>query len=113
MAGTTLFVYGTLRNARLVRELTGVVFASRPACLPDHERVMPSRGFPYVFPRVGATVDGLLLGEIDATSLQRLDAYEEEGVLYLRRPVTAIAAGAPVVCQTYLGNLPVLRARYG
>ena len=113
MAGTTLFVYGTLREPRLVRELTGRTFPIRPATLFDHERITPARGFPYVVPRTGATVEGLLLDDIDPRSLARLDAYEEEGTLYLRRPVHASAAGHLVACETYVGNPERLHQCYG
>src|SRR5579871_4601369 len=86
MAGTALFVYGTLTDEGLVVVLTGRRFVRRPARLEGYERVVPARGYPYVVPRAGRHVEGFLVEDVDAASLRRLDTYEDEGRLYLRRP---------------------------
>lgn len=99
-----LFVYGTLRDGDLVHSLTGRRFASEAAVLPDFARIEPAGGYPYVLPRRGARVDGILLRDIDEPSLAALDEYEEEGRLYRReRVVVRRADGQTSSCFTYVG----------
>jgi gamma-glutamylcyclotransferase (GGCT)/AIG2-like uncharacterized protein YtfP len=111
VAGTALFVYGTLTSARRLQALTGRSFPRRPARLEGFERIVPPGGYPYIVPRAGAVVEGWLVDGIDPTSLRRLDAYEDEGQLYLRRPVEVTAGGVRVACETYVGHVSVLRGR--
>ncbi|HJQ83062.1 MAG TPA: gamma-glutamylcyclotransferase family protein [Candidatus Binatia bacterium] len=103
MPGVALFVYGTLMDAGQVLALTGRRFPTRPARLGDFERLAPAGGYPYVVSRAGAHVDGLLLEDVDPASLRALDRYEEEGRLYVRRPVEVLADGVRLACETYVG----------
>ncbi len=75
--------------------VTGRRFARRPARLEGFERVTPARGYPYIAPRIDGHVDGHLIEPIDAASLRKLDAYEEEGRPYVRRPGGVPGEGAP------------------
>jgi len=100
----SLFVYGTLMDGARVQAVVGRRLASRPAVLDGYERVEPAGSYPYVVPRDGATVAGVLLDGVDDTALARLDAYEDEGGLYVRREVVAVADGKRVPCQVYVGN---------
>src|SRR5437870_840556 len=77
--------------------------AGRAARLEGYERITSDLGHPYLVPAPGSHVDGLLLEGVDALSLRELDRYEDEGALYLRRPVEVIVEGARVACETYLG----------
>jgi len=113
MAGASLFVYGSLISESRLHSLTGRRFPTRRARLEGFERVLPGRGYPYVVPRPGGRVEGLLLEEIDPASLRALDAYEDEGHLYLRRPVEVTVEGRRVPCETYVGNVEALRSRLG
>lgn len=106
-----LFVYGTLTDERRLRAVTGRSFPRRPARLDGYERIEPAGGYPYVVARPGSAVDGWLVEQIDAASLGRLDAYEDEGRLYSRRPVEVIADGARVSCEVYVGNVAALKRR--
>jgi len=109
VARTALFVYGTLTSERCVREVTGRSFPRRPARLEGFERLAPPGGYPYIVPKPGGVVEGWLIENIDPPALERLDAYEDEGRLYLRRPVEVIADGERVSCQTYVGNVAALK----
>jgi gamma-glutamylcyclotransferase (GGCT)/AIG2-like uncharacterized protein YtfP len=102
--GTALFVYGTLVDERRMRAVTGRCFGRRPAVLTGYERVAPPREFAYVVPRRGARVDGFLVDGLDAAALAALDAYEDEGRLYLRRVAVAVSGGRRVRCQVYVGR---------
>jgi gamma-glutamylcyclotransferase (GGCT)/AIG2-like uncharacterized protein YtfP len=103
MPGVALFVYGTLRSRATVRALTGRQFRTHAARLDGWEKRQPPGGYPYVVPCPGASVDGLLLLDVDPGSLARLDAYEEEGRLYVRRPVEAVIGVERVRCEVYAG----------
>ena len=98
-----LFVYGTLMDENLVFELTGKRFARIAAVLRDFEKVQPDGGYPYIVPRVGPHVTGLLLRDIDASSLARIDEYEDEGRLYRRTEVVVEIGGERRRCESYIG----------
>ena len=87
-----------------VQAVVGRRLPSRPAQLDGYERVEPAGSYPYVVPRDGATVAGVLLDDVDDTALARFDAYEDEGGLYVRREVVAVTDGKRVPCQVYVGS---------
>ena len=99
-----LFVYGTLMSEAVMRSLTGRGFPRRRATLLGYGCGVSDAGYPFITPRTGLLVEGL-----DAESLRRLDRYEDEGRLYLRRSVEVLADGGRIACDTYVGNLAVLR----
>ncbi len=99
-----LFVYGTLMQSDVVAAVTGTSFASKPARLPGYRRISLAGHYPYIVAEDDAFVDGLLLLDVDAAALAKLDAYEDEGVLYVRRTVSVLVDGQPHACQTYVGN---------
>ncbi len=103
MPGAALFVYGTLMDEARVRAVTGRSFPSRRARLDDHARIEPAGGYPYIVPRAGARVHGLLLEDVDDAALRALDRYEDEGRLYVRRSVEVVAGDRRVRCETYVG----------
>ena len=112
LGGVALFVYGTLMDDARLESVTGQRFARRAARLEGFERVAPARGYPYVVPRAGARVDGHLIENVDAASLRRLDTYEDEGRLYLRRPVEVVVGGERVACETYVGDADQHQRRF-
>jgi gamma-glutamylcyclotransferase (GGCT)/AIG2-like uncharacterized protein YtfP len=103
-----LFVYGTLTDPAQVRRITGRDLPRRPAILDDFVRREPPGAYPWVEPEAGARVAGWLLDDLDAEALAALDAYEDEGRLYHRRPVVVTAGGDRVACETYVGVPAVL-----
>lgn len=96
-----LFVYGTLRDPARQERVTGRRFPARPARLRDYAR--RDAAYPYVIPSPGDVVDGLLLDDVDADALARLDVYEDAGHLYARRSVTVEVGDARVDCEIYVG----------
>ena len=42
-------------------------------------------GYPCILPAKGSRVEGLLVKNIDAASLKKLDEYENEGRLYFQK----------------------------
>lgn len=101
---THMFVYGTLMDPERVQALTGRQFARVVAMLEGFERIESDAGYPYILPKAGASTSGLLLKDLDATSLKRLDEYEAEGDLYLRQAVEVRVAGQPVHAMAYVGH---------
>jgi gamma-glutamylaminecyclotransferase len=99
-----LFVYGTLTDPECVVSLTGKRFAGIHVTLEGFERVESPLGYPFILPRSGAVVHGLLLHDIDPVSLARLDDYEAEGDLYRRQSVEVEAVGARLFAMAYVGH---------
>lgn len=99
-----LFVYGTLMDPQRVESLTGKRFGSTGATLVGFERRESPLGYPYILPKCGSVVHGVLLTDIDSHSLHHLDAYEVEGDLYRRQVVEVLVAGVPVQAMTYIGQ---------
>jgi gamma-glutamylcyclotransferase (GGCT)/AIG2-like uncharacterized protein YtfP len=81
-----VFVYGTLQDSRVLKQVTGRAFAPVTATLAGYARyLVKGEDYPGIIAETGATVEGLLLRGIDSRSLQQLDRYE--GALYRRRQV--------------------------
>lgn len=99
-----LFVYGTLRDKRLLQQLTGKPFRTSPACLKDFKKWTTPAGYAYILPNKGSKVEGLVVWGIDPESLRRLDRYEDEGQLYFRKKIRVICGKRRVACQAYIGN---------
>jgi gamma-glutamylcyclotransferase (GGCT)/AIG2-like uncharacterized protein YtfP len=99
---TNLFVYGTLKDARLVRALTGRTFPRVAAELWGW-RLVPTvasaSGYPEVEPSRGQRVQGYLLLGVDPESLRALDAYEDG---YRRRRVRVRTGGRTVQAEVYV-----------
>jgi gamma-glutamylcyclotransferase (GGCT)/AIG2-like uncharacterized protein YtfP len=99
-----LFAYGTLTDPERVAALTGRHFERVDATLSGFERVNSPLGYPFILPRPGSMVRGVLLLNIDPVSLAQLDAYEAEGDLYRRQVVVVAVADSRVSAMTYVGH---------
>jgi gamma-glutamylcyclotransferase (GGCT)/AIG2-like uncharacterized protein YtfP len=104
-----LFVYGTLTDPACVERVTGRRFQGRPATLHGWARRIGQHGYPEIHPVAGAEVEGLILDEIDDAGLRALDAYEDEGRLYRRLPVSVAVEGGPIACDVYVSPASRLR----
>jgi gamma-glutamylcyclotransferase (GGCT)/AIG2-like uncharacterized protein YtfP len=98
-----LFVYGSLADSRHLRNLLGREYGYTSATLPGFARVENRQFFTYIVPAEGGEVRGFVVA-LPQEKLARLDAYEQEGGLYRRRPVRVLLAdGSELVCQAYVG----------
>ena len=70
-----LFVYGTLTDPERVTALTGRQFERVDAKLSGFGRVNSPLGYPFILPRAGAIVRGVLLLNIVLVCLVQIDAY--------------------------------------
>ncbi len=96
-----LFVYGTLMDDALVRELTGRTFRRDPARLPGYRKMTPEGDYPYIIADSAESVDGLVLCDVDEQAMRAFDLYEDER-LYLRRQVKVVVAGKRRNCIAYV-----------
>jgi len=72
----TFFFYGTLCDAALVRVVMGHVVTAEPAVLPDHAVHWAQDGaFPVLVVRAGSSVQGVVLRDLTAQDVARLDWY--------------------------------------
>jgi gamma-glutamylcyclotransferase (GGCT)/AIG2-like uncharacterized protein YtfP len=99
----SLFVYGTLTSEERVSALVGRRIPRRTARLVGHRRIVGSHGYPDLVTDPDGEVDGFLLEDVDAAALRALDAYEDEGRLYHRRPTRVRVGDAVVECEAYFG----------
>ncbi|HYD46772.1 MAG TPA: gamma-glutamylcyclotransferase family protein [Terriglobales bacterium] len=99
-----LFVYGTLRDPELVRDLTGSYFDRVPAVLHGYRRIEMPRRYPWIEEAdADHAVEGVLLLGLDPPALTTIDTYECLGELY-RRIEVEVSAGATLRrCFTYVG----------
>jgi len=95
-----------------VERVTGRRFAGRSATLHGWTRTIASHGYPVIHPSPDDTVDGIVLDGLDTAALRALDAYEDEGQLYLRRQVTVLVGAEPIPCEAYVGHSSSSRSRY-
>ncbi|MFM8333492.1 MAG: gamma-glutamylcyclotransferase family protein [Candidatus Methylumidiphilus sp.] len=73
-----VFAYGTLQLPKVLLAVTRRAFFSRPARLDHYARHrLRDRSFPGIRPSPGASVDGLLLLDVDSLAQQRLDRFED------------------------------------
>ena len=101
-----LFVYGTLLDPSCVQRVTGRRFSSRAGTLHGWIRTTGGHGYPVIHPVAGGRVTGLVLDGIDGQALRSIDAYEEEGRLYLRKTVYVTIDGYSTACDTYVAPTP-------
>lgn len=97
-----LFVYGTLQDERVIRAVTGKVFASEPAILRGYRRYrVKDADYPGIKLDATGSVEGLLLQKVDSDSLRKLDAFE--GEYYTRLEVDVeLALGEVCRCTSYV-----------
>jgi gamma-glutamylcyclotransferase (GGCT)/AIG2-like uncharacterized protein YtfP len=89
-----VFAYGTLMFPEVARCVAGDLGVGEPAEIDNYARFQATtrrRGnYPYITPRRGESVSGLLFRDVSPTQLKQLDWFEEEGTLYHRVAVQQI-----------------------
>jgi len=100
-----IFVYGTLCHVGLLETVLGKARKSlilRSAHLPDMSvQGVVGQHFPMLVPRVGRSAPGLLIGDLDAEDVARLQFYEGKSD-YTLKPVSVVPeGGAPRAAQVF------------
>lgn len=105
-----LFVYGTLMSDHHVQLLLHRKVESIPAVLNHYMKIVPKGGFAFIVKQTGASTDGRILKDLSKEEIEKIDSFEDEGHLYLRRSVHVRIADTEdrVKCMTYLGNISAL-----
>jgi len=107
---TDVFAYGLLMYEDVLFALTGRLFSLEPVKVHHHQRMnFVKQGWPklaVVLPQHGATVNGVLIRNVDADTLRLLDLFEGvEDDLYCRSRVrVASDSGEEVNAEIYLGT---------
>jgi gamma-glutamylcyclotransferase (GGCT)/AIG2-like uncharacterized protein YtfP len=72
-----LFVYGTLQYPEILKKLTGKTFVAKPAVLTHFKRhKVKNAEYPAIVPKPGAQTTGMLIENVDESSLNAIDFYE-------------------------------------
>ena len=83
-ANERLFVYGSLQQAEVQRQLIGRELQGEADTLAGYRRFFPAGyGYPMILPEAGEVVAGMLL-HISPAELARFDAYEGEAYRRVR-----------------------------
>lgn len=98
-----IFVYGTLKNPRLFQTVTGMRYPEFQ--LGTARGIMYQyEGYPVSFKSEEGTIHGFVL-EVPYEIIQILDAFEEEGRLFIREETTVtLETGKEITAFIYWGN---------
>ncbi|MBN1999660.1 gamma-glutamylcyclotransferase [candidate division KSB1 bacterium] len=109
-----LFVYGSLKNDMNVQLVVGESLKSEPAILLNHRKITPKGGFPLAVPWQGNKIEGLVLYGLTPQIIEKLDEYEAEGKMFIRKIATVkignatkkafVYVGQPKIFKTYFDN---------
>ncbi|MBD3679401.1 MAG: gamma-glutamylcyclotransferase [Rhodobacteraceae bacterium] len=99
---TPLFFYGTLQHLPLLETILGGARAKlTPAWFPDHEVLWAKdEAFPMIQSAPGKRAEGLLVEDLDADGVARLDFYEL-GFGYELQDVTVETESGPAPARVY------------
>ncbi len=103
-----LFVYGTLMSDHHVSLLINRTPESESAILYNYMKVVPPGAFYFVVEQHGSMTHGRILKNLTRDEIAKIDSFEDEGKLYIRKNVIAVASGRKIRCMTYLGNVSAL-----
>ncbi|MDP8246315.1 MAG: gamma-glutamylcyclotransferase family protein [Candidatus Hinthialibacter antarcticus] len=101
----SLFVYGSLRDARVYFNVVGEPKpAGREAVLHDYQFGAPIDGYPVIVSKTGEKIEGEILEEITDAALVKIDAYEDNGVDYHRIRVWVATGKTRARAFVYVGT---------
>lgn len=118
-----LFIYGSLRDSRIFKSVSGFSFsrkASRldgktlfaePAFLPGYRRVSPDNVYFYAVETPAARIEGLVIHDIPFSAMAEIDRYE--GKRYQRETAHVYTGHGVVEVQAYLVTTESMRKHFG
>lgn len=118
-----LFIYGSLRDSRIFKSVSGFAFTRRPskidvktlfaepAFLPDYRRVSPDNVYFYAVKSPDARIEGLVIYDVPLSAMAEVDRYE--GKRYQRETVHIYTAHGKVESQAYLVTSESMRKHFG
>lgn len=118
-----LFVYGSLRDSRILQSICGLSFSRKaskigkdvlfaePALLPQYRRLSPDNVYFYAIAAPSSRIEGLVIHDVPARAMAEVDRYE--GKRYERETVRVNTASGPVEAQAYLVTHDSMEKHFG
>jgi gamma-glutamylcyclotransferase (GGCT)/AIG2-like uncharacterized protein YtfP len=118
-----LFIYGSLRDSRIFRSVSGLNFTRKPsktndktllaepAFLPHYRKVSPDNVYFYAVPDQSSKIEGFIIYDVPPFAMAEIDRYE--GKRYKRESVRVNTANGFVEAQAYLVSRESMKKRFG
>lgn len=118
-----LFVYGSLRDRRIFKSVSGYSFTlklsrvgdktllAEQALLPRHRKVSPDNVYYYAIKDTSARIDGFIIYDVPASAMADVDKYE--GKRYKRQTVIVNTDEKRVETQAYLVSKESMEKYFG
>jgi gamma-glutamylcyclotransferase (GGCT)/AIG2-like uncharacterized protein YtfP len=122
-AKVNLFVYGSLRDSRIFKTISGLGFtlkASRandqtllaePALLGGYRKVSPDNVYFYAVANPASRIEGFVIHDVPDQAMVEIDRYE--GKRYERETVRVNTAKGPIQAQAYLVSRESMKKHFG
>lgn len=96
MTGSSVFTYGTLCIPEVMSRVTGCTFPTKTAVLDGYRCcLIKNKIYPAILPSARDTVQGLVHFNVDSTSLQRLDHFED--IVYDRQSLSVELQNSAII----------------
>ena len=96
-----IFVYGTLKSAKIQKELFGKELKMYKAILKNYSLCEASDGWYFIKEKFGSNINGYVI-ELDDRSLEICDAFEYCPNMYQRKSIHVIADNAEIETYVYI-----------
>ncbi len=118
-----LFIYGSLRDAKIFQSVSGYSFTQKPAKLDEetlyaepaflsgYRKVTPDNVYYYAVSSKTSRIEGLLVHGISEAAMAEIDFYE--GKRYKRDTVSVHTGHGQVSAQAYLASTESMRKHFG
>ncbi|MCJ7777577.1 MAG: gamma-glutamylcyclotransferase, partial [Sedimentisphaerales bacterium] len=118
-----LFIYGSLRDRRIFRSVSGLSITRKPseaddktllvepAFLPHHRKVSPDNVYFYAVAAPSSRIEGFVIYDVPARAMAEIDKYE--GKRYDRETVQVNTAKGQVEAQAYLVSHESMKRHFG
>jgi gamma-glutamylcyclotransferase (GGCT)/AIG2-like uncharacterized protein YtfP len=118
-----LFIYGSLRDRRIFRSVSGLnvtrkpsesddkTLLAEPAFLPHYRKVSPDNVYFYAVAAPSSRIEGFVIYDVPASAMAEIDKYE--GKRYDRETVHVNTAKGQVEAQAYLVSHESMEKHFG
>jgi gamma-glutamylcyclotransferase (GGCT)/AIG2-like uncharacterized protein YtfP len=118
-----LFIYGSLRDGRIFRSVSGLnvtrkpsktddkTLLTEPAFLPHYRKVSPDNVYFYAVPDLSSKIEGFVIYDVPPSAMAEIDRYE--GKRYKREAVHVNTANGLIEAQAYLASRGAMKKLFG
>jgi len=118
-----LFIYGSLRDRRIFKSVSGLSFAKKvsqhsdetllaePAFLSHYRKVSPDNVYFYAVPNKSSKIEGFVVYDVPAEAMDEIDRYE--GKRYRRETIKVNTAKGLVRAHAYLVSRESMKKHFG